>query len=47
MSKRRGPKGRRQSDVEEDEMYMQLLADERAIDASLPSCMDQPGSDWQ
>ena len=27
--------------------WQQIAIEERAIDASLPSCMDQPGSDWQ
>ncbi|MCK9571441.1 hypothetical protein M0R72_21005 [Candidatus Pacearchaeota archaeon] len=47
MSKQRGPKGRRQSDIVEDEMYRPLLTEERANDATLPSCMDQPSGDWQ
>lgn len=47
MSKHRGAKGRRQSDIAEDEMYRQLLAEERANDAALPCYMDQPSGDWQ
>ena len=47
MSKRRGAKGKSKEDIAEEEMYRQMLAEERANDAALPCFMDRPSGDWQ
>lgn len=44
MSKRRGAKGRRRADIEEDEWYKNYMNELRAEEAALPSYMDKPDS---